>query len=142
MAQIHKKFTDEQVKDLMKRYLNKEVERKYLQEIFGIGKSRFFELVGLYRQNEDGFSIQYTRKVKTKRISQSIENNIIKELKIDKKIIENKDTPVNRYNYSYIKTQFFFEICFTFFVQTRERRVRAAPEFIAAFYILIKLFFQ
>src|SRR3989338_5054610 len=99
MAQIHKKFTDEQVKDLMKRYLNKEVERKYLQEIFGIGKSRFFELVGLYRQNEDGFSIQYTRKVKTKRISQSIENNIIKELKIDKKIIENKDTPVNLYNY-------------------------------------------
>jgi len=42
MAQLHKKFTDEQVKELLEKYLRKEVERKYLQEIMGIGKKIFF----------------------------------------------------------------------------------------------------
>lgn len=65
MAQIHKKFTDDQVKELMKRYSNKEVERKYVQEILGIGKARFFELAKNYRENPDKFSIQYTRKTNT-----------------------------------------------------------------------------
>lgn len=103
MAQIHKKFTDDQVKELMKRYLNKEVERKYVQEILGIGKARFFELAKNYRENPDKFSIQYTRKTNTRNIAESIENNIIKELKIDKKMIEDKNVPLKRYNYSYIK---------------------------------------
>jgi hypothetical protein len=33
MSQIHKRFTPEQVKDLLERYANKEIERKYVQEI-------------------------------------------------------------------------------------------------------------
>jgi hypothetical protein len=33
MAQLHKRFTDEQVKDLMKRYLNKELKREHVQQI-------------------------------------------------------------------------------------------------------------
>jgi len=33
MKQLHKKFTDCQVKDLMERYLKKEVERKDLQKV-------------------------------------------------------------------------------------------------------------
>jgi hypothetical protein len=105
MVQIHKKFIDEQVKDLMKKYLNKEVERKYLQEVLGIKKRRFFVLVKNYKENPDGFSIHYTRRIRVKKISQAIENNIIKELKIDKKAIENKETPLKRYNYSYVKTR-------------------------------------
>jgi hypothetical protein len=44
MAQLHKKFTDEQIKELIERYLNKEIERTYIQEIFGIKKRRFFTL--------------------------------------------------------------------------------------------------
>ena len=93
MAQIHKKFTDEQVKELMKRYINKEIERKYIQEVLGIKKRRFFILVEKYRENPDNFSVQYIRKTPA-RISGSIENNIIKELKIDKKLIQDKDVPV------------------------------------------------
>ncbi len=103
MAQLHKRFTDSQVKNLFERYLSKEVERKYLQEILGIGKARFFALIKNYRENPDDFSIQYNRKVKTRAISQRIEKNILKELKIDKKLIKNKDVPLKRYNYSYIK---------------------------------------
>jgi hypothetical protein len=33
MAQLHRKFTDSQVKEMLQRYLNDEIERPYLQEI-------------------------------------------------------------------------------------------------------------
>ena len=45
MAQLHKKFEDHQIKELICRYLTKEIERNYIQEILGIGKTRFFALV-------------------------------------------------------------------------------------------------
>ncbi len=44
MAQLHKKFTNEQVKDLMKRYSNAEIKREHVQTILNIGKSRFFRV--------------------------------------------------------------------------------------------------
>ena len=40
MVQLHKKFTDEQVKELVEKYLRKEVGRRYLQEILEVGKFR------------------------------------------------------------------------------------------------------
>jgi len=103
MAQLHKKFTDEQIKALIDRYLNKEIERTYSQEILGIKKRRFFILVKKYRENPKAFSIQYTRSIKTRKIPQSAERNIIKELKIEKKLIQDKNVPLRSYNYSYIK---------------------------------------
>ena len=45
MEQLHKKFTNSQVKTLITRYLKKEIERKYIQEALGIKKTRFFALV-------------------------------------------------------------------------------------------------
>ncbi len=103
MAQIHKKFTDDQVKDIIERYLIKKIDRKYIQEILNIKKSRFFELIQQYRTDPGKFSIQYDRKAKTRSIDTSIEKNIIKELKIDKKAIQNKEIPLRYYNYSYVK---------------------------------------
>jgi hypothetical protein len=88
MAQLHKEFTDVQVKELIERYLKNEIERKYIQEVLGIGKTRFFALLEKYRKNPNKFSIRYTRNTKTRKISESIEDNIIKELKIEKKLIE------------------------------------------------------
>jgi transposase len=103
MAQLHKKFSDSQVKELIKRYLNKENERKHIQQILGIGKSRFFVLIKKYKENPRAFSIQYTRKTRTRTISKSAEKNILKELSIEKKLIKDKNVPVRSYNYSYIK---------------------------------------
>lgn len=100
---IHKKFTNEQVKELLQKYLNKEVERKYLQEILGIGKSRFFEIIQSYRDNPQEFSVEYKRSGKTRSIAPEIQDNIIKELSIDKKAIQNKDIPLYKYNYTYIQ---------------------------------------
>ena len=103
MSQLHKKFTNDQVKELVERYLKKEIERKYIQEILGIKERRFFSLLKQYRQNPEGFSIEYKRELKTRKIPQSIEDNIIRELAVEKNIILNKDVPLKFYNYSYIK---------------------------------------
>ena len=103
MAQIHKKFTDSQVKDLLQRYVEKKIKRNYIQEILGIKKARLFILLKEYRRNPAKFSIQYARTKTTRAIDPAIEHNIIKELKIDKEAIENKNVPLLYYNYSYIK---------------------------------------
>ena len=103
MAQLHNKFIDSQVKELIERYLKKEIERKYIQEIFEIGKTGFFALVKSYRKNPNKFSLKYTRYAKTRAICESIEENIIKELSIEKGLIEDENVPLKSYNYSYIK---------------------------------------
>lgn len=103
MIQLHRKFTNEQVKELIEKYLRKEVGRRYLQEILGINKTRFFALVKAYRDNPFAFSIQYVRKCKTRAIPEAVEVNILKELSIEKKLIEDKNIPIRSYNYSYIK---------------------------------------
>jgi hypothetical protein len=91
------------VKELIEKYLRKEVGRRYLQEILGIEKTRFFALIKSYQGNPSTFSIQYARRLKTRQISQDIENSILKELAIEKKLIHNKNVPIRSYNYSYIK---------------------------------------
>jgi transposase len=103
MVQIHKEFTDSQVKELIERYVKREISIHYVLEILGIKRSRFFVLLKHYKECPDTFSIQYERKGATRKISESIEHNIIKELKIEKDMIQNKEIPLRYYNYSYIK---------------------------------------
>ena len=105
MSQVHKRFTSDQVKELLDRYLGDEVERTYLQEILGIKKRRFFALLKQYKEDAHRFTIQYQRKVPSRSLSPKIEKNILKELTIEKKTIEDKDVPLNSYNYSYIKNR-------------------------------------
>ena len=42
MAQLHKKFTDKQIEQFIKRYLNKEIERKYIEKILDIKLANCF----------------------------------------------------------------------------------------------------
>ena len=103
MSQLHKRFTSHQVKELLDRYSKGEIERKYLQEILGIGKSRFFMIWKQYKENPYQLVIQYHRTKASRSISPDIEHNILQELSIEKKIIQDKEIPLNSYNYSYIK---------------------------------------
>jgi len=105
VVQLHKRFTDEQVKELIEKYLREEITRNYLQEILGIGKTRFFALIKEHHRDSSSFSIQYFREKKTRAISKDVEKNILKELATEKKLIEHKDVPIRSYNYSYIKDQ-------------------------------------
>lgn len=103
MVQLHKKFTDEQVKDLMKRYLNKELKSEHIQQMLRIKRRQFFKLLKEYRQNPQTFSIRYTRIAKTRILDPKIEKNILKELKATKEFIDDKDFPIKFYNYTFIK---------------------------------------
>jgi hypothetical protein len=103
MEQLHKRFTNEQIKDLMQRYLNKELKREHIQQMLKIGRRRFFELLKEYRRNPESFSVQYIRTQKTRGIDPAIEKNILKELKSTKRFIDDKDIPITSYNYSFIK---------------------------------------
>jgi hypothetical protein len=103
MSQVHKRFTPEQVKELLERYSNNEIERKYIQEILGIKKSRFFMLLKKYKENPQHFTTRYQRTTPPRIISAEIEQNILKELTIEKKIIQDKEIPLKSYNYSYIR---------------------------------------
>ncbi len=101
--QLHKNFTDEQVKSLFEKYSKKEIKLNYILQILGIKRSRFFELLAKYCKDPDSFSIQYERKTINRKIDPDIEQNIVKELKIEKDLIKAKDVPIKYYNYSFIK---------------------------------------
>ena len=103
MKHLHTKFTDIQVRKILERYIKGEIERKYIQEILGIKKSRFFALVKRLKNDPDNFTVQYTRKKPTRKLSKEIEKNIIKELKIERKLLLNKKAALKCYNYTYIK---------------------------------------
>lgn len=102
-TQIHKNFTTAQVKELFQKYLNKAIERKYVEQILGIKKAMFFRLLQSYRSDPQDFSVDYKRSSEAKRIAPETRNHIIKELSIDQKAIQNKDIPLYRYNYSYVQ---------------------------------------
>jgi len=103
MPQIHKRFTSDQVKEFLDRYSKNEIERKYIQEILGIKRRRFFVLLKQYKENPQHFTLQYQRTRAPRTISPMIEQTILKELSIEKRIIQNKEIPLKSYNYSYIK---------------------------------------
>ena len=101
--QLHKNFTDDQVKSLFEKYSKGEIKLNYILQILRIKRSRFFELLTKYRNDPDNFSIQYERKTINRKIDPDIEKNIVKELKIEKDLIKAKEVPIKYYNYSYIK---------------------------------------
>jgi hypothetical protein len=103
--QLHKRFSTEEVKIFLKKYLTENVKLIYILEILKITPRQFFRLLKTYREDPENFSIEYQRKRPARRISAGIEKNITTELKVAKKLIEDKDIPVAFYNYSYIKDQ-------------------------------------
>src|SRR3972149_4252703 len=59
MGQIHKRFTNEQIRFLFGAYVHGHIKRMDVQEALGIGKSRFFELLREYRQAPETLSVSY-----------------------------------------------------------------------------------
>jgi len=105
--QLHKRFSAEEVKALFRKYLHEGIELIYVLETLKIKKSRFFSLLKEYARDPNNFSLQYKRKSATRRISADVERSIIKELKEEKKLIEDKDISVTSYNYSYVKDRIY-----------------------------------
>jgi hypothetical protein len=99
MAQIHKKFTGDQIRILLAAYQNGHISRSEIESTLGIGKTRFFALLKQFRNHPDSFSIDYQRKSNA-RLSVEAEEKISLELKREKELIENKELPISSYNYA------------------------------------------
>ena len=101
MAQLHKKFSVDQVKILFRSYDAGHISRGEIEQTLGIGKTRFFALLKEFREEPDTFSIDYQRKSKG-RLGVEAEEKIRTELQRDKALVENKELPISGYNYAAI----------------------------------------
>ena len=102
MAQIHKRFTVEQVKFCLQNYAQGTIGRSEVEEMLQINKTRFFALLKAYRRDPQAFSIAYERKTPA-RISAEAKAAITKELLREKELIENPELPIATYNYTAIR---------------------------------------
>lgn len=103
MPQLHKRFTNDQVIELLQKYLAGLIDHPYIQEILRVKRRRFFSLLKQFKENPSTFSILPLPKKTSKKISPHIEANILKELLIEKEMIQNEEIPISSYNYSYVR---------------------------------------
>ena len=99
MSQLHRRFTDDQIKVLLDGYCQGLLKRAEVQEMLEVGKTRFFALVKKYRESPESFSLQYDRS-SPGRLSPAVETAIERELLREKAIVDDKRLPISGYNYS------------------------------------------
>jgi hypothetical protein len=102
MAHLHKRFTDDQVRVLLRGYCQGLLERPEIQEMLVIGKTRFFALLKEYRQNPEAFSLAYERHTPN-RLTAAVEAELEQGLLREKEIVEDKRLPISGYNYSALR---------------------------------------
>ena len=105
MSQLHKNFTDSEVRKLIERCTRGrgQIKRVHMEKILGIKSRRICELVKKYRDDPQNFSIGYSRKKPTRKIIDEAYKAIISELEFEKGLIDDTNIPLRSYNYSYIK---------------------------------------
>jgi hypothetical protein len=105
--QVHKRLIDEQVKMILDRFIRKELQSEQAMGLLGLKRSQFFEWVKKYRESKETFTIQYHREGKAREIHPEVESKILRELKVEKTLIEDPTLPIRYYNYSYIRDQLY-----------------------------------
>ena len=71
--------------------------------LFGIKRSRFFQMLREYKKDPEGFSLDYKRTTPNNRIDTYLHENIITELQQEKEMITNPLIPLKTYNYRYVQ---------------------------------------
>ena len=102
MVQLHKRYTDEQVTFFLQAYLTGLMSRAEVQETLDIGRARFFDLCGSYRDHPRTFSLAYHR-ASPKRIDPAAEMAIQRELLRERSLVEDPELPISGYNYSAVR---------------------------------------
>ena len=100
---LRKLFSADQVKEVFRRYLTRQIGVDQASAMLKIRRRQFFKLLKLYRERPESFSLDYTRKAPPRKIDAKAEAKITQELKKEAKIIRDKSNPVRFYNYSYVK---------------------------------------
>ena len=103
--QLHNRLGDEQVGAILKKYVEGKLSATLAQDMLGLSRSQFFEWVKRYKAGGHDFSVGYSRTGHNHRIGDAIEKAIVKELKVEKALIDDPSMPVRFYNYSFIRDQ-------------------------------------
>lgn len=102
--QLHKRFNQEQVADIVSKYAERSIRAKEACRYLDIGRTRLYQLATEYRLHPEQFAITYKRIAPNRTLKQEIRSHILSELSVEKeKIIDNPHVPTSRYNYSYIR---------------------------------------
>jgi len=102
MEQMHRRLSGQQVRVLLGQYVEGKLDRSTVEEALGVGRSRFFSLVKQYRSDPDAFSIDYHRE-SHHRLDPNVEQEISKQLTMEKGLIDDKSLPISSYNYSAVR---------------------------------------
>jgi len=102
MDQLHKRFTDDQIRVLFQGYYQGLLCRAEVQEMLSIGKTRFFALLKHYLRDPQAFSIVYQRAA-PRRLSPAVEAEIEQALRREKELVEDERLPISGYNYSALR---------------------------------------
>jgi len=124
VTQLHKKFTDDQVKLLLRLYLNKTITLQQALQQLECRESRFYELLRKYRESPEDFTIAYARNEPQHRLPKKVDKVIRKELEIDRKLIGDKETPLWQYNYAAVRDEVVRRIGYKVSAQTVRNRAK------------------
>jgi len=102
MAQLHKRFSDEQIIFLFQAYSQDLMSREEVQETLSISRARFFALWKEYQSAPEAFSISYQHR-SPKKIPPEAEAAIEWELLREKALLEDPELPISGYNYSALR---------------------------------------
>ena len=100
--QLHKRLSTNQVKRIVEGYQQGQLGTEECQQLLDVGRSRFFELVGEYREKKKLFVVDYKRSSPS-RLPTQTELAIKQCLEEDKRLVDDPDIPITSYNYSAIK---------------------------------------
>lgn len=99
MSQLHRRLSDEQVRVLLQSYCAGQLKRADVQDVLGIGRSRFFVLLKAYREDPEAFSVAYERRTPAK-LSAEAEAAVEAALLREKVLVDDGDLPISSYNYT------------------------------------------
>ena len=106
MSQLHIRFTDDQIKVLLQGYDEGKMRRAEVQEMLGIGKTRFFAVLRKYKQDPENFTMAYQRGTSA-RLTTEMEAAIRDALLKEKEIVEDPNLPISGYNYTAIRDRLY-----------------------------------
>jgi len=104
-SQIHRRFTDDQVKLLLELYAKKAIPLEQVLQQLECSRSRFYQILKAYRYDQGEFTVAYGRNYPQHRLSKKMERAIREELEMDRQLIGDKETPLWGYNYAAVRDE-------------------------------------
>lgn len=100
--QLHKRFTDDQIKLLLDLYLRKALTLEEILIQLECSRPRFFQLLKKYRESPKDFTIAYSRHKPQHRLLEEVDKIIRKELETEYHLIRDPKTTITQFNYAYL----------------------------------------